>query len=380
MEGTKKQSGFWLIGGIFSILAALYALFCFYQSRHGGIYAALIPANMNFSVLAGVVVFFYLILGVFLFSRTQSPVVITPFVLSSICNLADLILVMIPAAKIVHLLSLVLNVCCILIILSLYTEKLPGLRPYAKQFWYAPIAYLIVSNCWMLIYYDFSSLFSITMVVNLLSMLPYAFALIWHAYPDEDSLFENDAPDIARRDIPNAFCSVGTHVLLLLFTFGVWLLIWIYRTTAFLNCDTEEEPRDPTKKLLLCMFIPFYHIYWTYKSAQRIDRLAKKSGVDSDISTLCLVMAIFLPIVAHILMQDKINSIVTAPLARRTAPAPAATPIAAETVVSSEVIANAAASPNRSGADELRKYKDLLDDGIITQEEFDAKKKQLLGL
>ncbi len=31
-------------------------------------------------------------------------------------------------------------------------------------------------------------------------------------------------------------------------------------------------------------------------------------------------------------------------------------------------------------ADQLKKYKDLLDSGIITQEEFDAKKKQLLGL
>lgn len=33
-----------------------------------------------------------------------------------------------------------------------------------------------------------------------------------------------------------------------------------------------------------------------------------------------------------------------------------------------------------SPVDELRKYKQLLDDGIITQAEFDAKKKQLLGL
>lgn len=33
-----------------------------------------------------------------------------------------------------------------------------------------------------------------------------------------------------------------------------------------------------------------------------------------------------------------------------------------------------------SNADELKKYKELLDAGIITQEEFDAKKKQLLGL
>ena len=33
-----------------------------------------------------------------------------------------------------------------------------------------------------------------------------------------------------------------------------------------------------------------------------------------------------------------------------------------------------------SAAEEIKKYKDLLDSGIITQEEFDAKKKQLLGL
>ncbi len=31
-------------------------------------------------------------------------------------------------------------------------------------------------------------------------------------------------------------------------------------------------------------------------------------------------------------------------------------------------------------ADEIKKFKELLDNGIITQEEFDAKKKQLLGL
>lgn len=34
----------------------------------------------------------------------------------------------------------------------------------------------------------------------------------------------------------------------------------------------------------------------------------------------------------------------------------------------------------QSNAEELKKYKDLLDNGIITQEEFDQKKKQLLSL
>lgn len=39
-----------------------------------------------------------------------------------------------------------------------------------------------------------------------------------------------------------------------------------------------------------------------------------------------------------------------------------------------------APTPSVSPADELKKYKELLDSGILTQEEFDTKKKQLLGL
>jgi len=38
------------------------------------------------------------------------------------------------------------------------------------------------------------------------------------------------------------------------------------------------------------------------------------------------------------------------------------------------------APPAASPADEIKKYKELLDMGAITQDEFDAKKKQLLGL
>lgn len=43
-----------------------------------------------------------------------------------------------------------------------------------------------------------------------------------------------------------------------------------------------------------------------------------------------------------------------------------------ETIVKQEI--------QQSSAEELKKYKELLDSGIISQEEFDAKKKQLLGV
>ncbi len=41
---------------------------------------------------------------------------------------------------------------------------------------------------------------------------------------------------------------------------------------------------------------------------------------------------------------------------------------------------HSAANDTISQADEFKKYKELLDGGVISQEEFDAKKKQLLGL
>lgn len=42
--------------------------------------------------------------------------------------------------------------------------------------------------------------------------------------------------------------------------------------------------------------------------------------------------------------------------------------------------APAAAAPQTDAADQIRKLKSLLDDGILTQAEFDAKKKQILGI
>ena len=48
----------------------------------------------------------------------------------------------------------------------------------------------------------------------------------------------------------------------------------------------------------------------------------------------------------------------------------------ASSVAPAPAVVQAALSP----ADELKKFKELLDMGIITQDEFNAKKKQLLGL
>ena len=155
----------------------------------------------------------------------------------------------------------------------------------------------------------------------------------------------------------SSYISIGKHVCLLLFTFGIWQYVWIYKTTKYTNLADGKEERTPAVALLLSLFVPFYTIYWTYKTAQKIDRIAKKSSISSDIGTLCLVLAIFIPIVPPIVMQDKINQISLG--------------------MKDEPIAKV---EENLTIDALKKYRELLDNGIITEEEFDAKKKQLLDL
>lgn len=160
------------------------------------------------------------------------------------------------------------------------------------------------------------------------------------------------------------YCEMALHVILLFVTCGIWGWYWVYQMTAFLNGKTDEPDKNPTVELLLYMFIPFYSIYWIYKNALRIDKFAKSNGVDSDLSTVCLILAIFVPIVAPILMQSKVNSL-------------------SETSGGANYQTSASKPAVNTGIDipeELQKYKELLDEGIITQEEYDAKKKQLLGL
>ena len=60
---------------------------------------------------------------------------------------------------------------------------------------------------------------------------------------------------------------------------------------------------------LLCVFVPFYGIYWTYKTAGKIDRMACDEGIYSELGAACLLLAFLIPIVPPILMQSKINEI-----------------------------------------------------------------------
>ena len=168
--------------------------------------------------------------------------------------------------------------------------------------------------------------------------------------PKEKSIYINQNTPVSSE----IYCSMAKHVLLLLFTFGIWYYIWIYRMTGYTNAAENEEYRN----------VPFYIIFWTYKTAQRVDKMAAAKGISSDMATLCLILAIFVPIIPPILLQDKMNNIATAN----------------DTQYVSTPKGEKVNGATLGTAEELKNFKELLDSGVITQDEFEAKKKQLLGL
>ncbi len=251
------------------------------------------------------------------------------------------------------------------------TDYLPKLKGVGKKIWFVPA--ILAGLCAILFgiptfeSYHIYTMDIVEFIDYFLITASILLAMRWVAYPDAVSRTSVETSDHPADEI---YCEMFKHILLLIFTFGIWLFVWSYRVTQYTNGIPDEEDRDPTTTLLLNLFVPFYFIYWTYKTAQRIDKMAAEKGIQSDLSVLCLILSIFVVFIPSILMQDKLNKLVTfsGESAAQQPPKKPEKPTTKQPAAQIGI------------AEELRTYKELLDSGVLTQEEFDAKKNQLLNL
>ena len=439
MQQTKNQSYMPLIGGILYALAALFSLVNLINystnSRYYSISAAYVISTLL--LIGG-----YVVLAVALLMKKRDILLPLGFLLLAVTNLFGL-----SAAGFFRMLAYFAMAFFGVVFL---TDYLSQFREQLKKLWFLPGALCALATVVSLFYYGgypfgvFIQLFIRTLLRNIPTIAAAFLAAIWMVYPDgfgrqtnnynPNSAAYNGAGynGAAYNSAPsngaaggNGYISLVNHILLLIFTFGIWQYIWIYRVTGYTNNVRGEERRDPTNQLLLCLFVPFYTIYWVYKTAQRIDKMAAQRGIPSDLSTLCLILEFFVAIVPPILIQDKLNAIVTAPgytpnPGYQTPPTYSAAPTNAqpnpyggnpgyqERPTYSAAPTNAqpnpyggnpgyseapaspapgytvpAATPKQldpKAVEQLKEYKQLLDMGIITQEEFNEKRRQLLGL
>ena len=153
----------------------------------------------------------------------------------------------------------------------------------------------------------------ISSVINtMLSLVPYLIVHIGSAYLMYLKANPKPTYEVPESENPNRsemYIGIVKHVLLTLFTFGIYDCIWVYKTTENLNLTDVNETQSGAKKLLLCIFVPFYRIYWFYSQAKRLENMIQHKGKHiSDFAVVTLVLAIFVPIVAaSAFLQTKIN-------------------------------------------------------------------------
>lgn len=174
----------------------------------------------------------------------------------------------------------------------------------------------------------------------------------------------------------NGYFSIGAHIACIILI-PFWIFVWIYSTTRFLNCVKSKPERNPAKKVLLCIFVPFYIVYWMYMSGVYTDELAKSRGVSSDLAILCLILSFFIPIIPAILIQSKINESETIARTELNSQSTYAQPRFTESLDNQQK--NESVLKAEQIAEQLKTYKELLDIGAITQEEYDKKKAAILN-
>ena len=361
-------------GSVFSIIAgAAFALLALRQ---------LVYLFKGFSVVSLLYLLVEVFMAVVLFAKKRDVLLLVATSLLSLLKLYTLIRMMRYGSFLIflpHFFDLLAVLALLAYAVVLTTDLLVQYRDKVKQLWFVP---LILAAVYFILF-----LFRGSFLVGLLSAAGYVLASLWIVYPNgipqETSMNGQTEPGKTvngTQAAGNGYVDMLTCVLLLLFTFGIYYLIWIYRTTRYLNRVEGEPQRNPTTKLLLCWFIPFYAIYWTYQSAHRVDKLAQSVGVNSDLTMLCTILSIFIGIIPPMLMQEKINAVIgveNGSVNVNTAAAPQAA--AANAAAANASAATQAPKSELDTVAELKAYKELLDSGVITQEEFDEKKKQLLG-
>lgn len=230
---------------------------------------------------------------------------------------------------------------------------------------------------------------------------------------------------------PDAYIGIVKLVVLSIFTLGIYVYIWVYKTSRYFDTVLNRQGSfSPGVEVVLCLFVPFYFLYWIYKQSKAADEAHKCRGNfgNNDLPVINLLLAIFgLGIIAYALLQDQINKLCLGYTAPPNYERPQQTvnasqqrrygynfdPVTGEPIRKEEKEATAqeptteaafaeektVSSPGTEGTvaeereafdsdpeivaeqlENLRILKQLLDSGVLTQEEFEEKKKHILGL
>ena len=155
----------------------------------------------------------------------------------------------------------------------------------------------------------------IDLVYFALNILPIFLIKLWVIDTSEIEEHVNiEEPEEINSEYEEDFgdYSIGLvrHILFFIFFGFVWRFIWIYKMTYFTNRAASEPYRNPTTKLLLCLFVPLYYFYWLYQTSLRVDQIAKEHGINSNLTVICPLTSFVADIISVVIMQERVNRMV----------------------------------------------------------------------
>lgn len=184
--------------------------------------------------------------------------------------------------------------------------------------------------------------------------------------------------------------NIALCILLSVVTCGIYGLVWQYaimKKIRLLNQDTSSVAGE----FLCFVFVPFYSFYWYYTRAAKLEQGARNYGVQvNNNGVLYLLLAVFgVSLVNVCLIQNDLNTVANRLNGTATTPN-IGTQAANEFNAAYADLTGKAASGDFHGPkaeekteqedvmEQLQKLSELHDKGILTDEEFQAKKEELL--
>ena len=98
-----------------------------------------------------------------------------------------------------------------------------------------------------------------------------------------------------------------SHLLLMMFSFGIWELIWVYKTTKYINSVSKKSKLSVVGSIILYLIVPYYYVIWNYQVAAILDKNSRDNGINSNIAPTCILLSFFTNLVTSVLIQAKIN-------------------------------------------------------------------------
>lgn len=116
---------------------------------------------------------------------------------------------------------------------------------------------------------------------------------------------EHEAPEGSDG---RACVDIVKFIILYIVTFGIYGFYRIMRITEYLNLSPEGKKYSPGGQTALCMFLPYYSLYWIYKHSEKLEVLSREKGIEyRDFPLVFLILAVIAFPVALVVLQDRIN-------------------------------------------------------------------------